>query len=135
MVFQSSFMLTTVQPFATRLVPALVELLPICRSAVVGPFPLRIGVMYVQAKRAPVPAVVHCSICRSPSELPNAAIGRRPICRFIADRLALLVVDKVDLWQLISTGTPSRTLELQSCRCCRSPARAECRRRVPPMGA
>src|SRR6478609_1039574 len=30
------------------------------------------------AKRAPVPAVVHCSICRSPSELPNEKIGRRP---------------------------------------------------------
>ncbi len=33
-------------------------------------------------KRDPVPAAVHCSICKSP-ELPNAAIGLRPTCRLI----------------------------------------------------
>ena len=30
----------------------------------------------------PGPAAVHCNICRSPSELPNAARGRRPIAAF-----------------------------------------------------
>ena len=31
----------------------------------------------------PSPAVVHCSIWRSPSELPNAMIGRRPMNRLM----------------------------------------------------
>ncbi len=30
-------------------------------------------------KRLPSPAAVHCSICKSPSELPKATIGRRPM--------------------------------------------------------
>ena len=34
-------------------------------------------------KRAPLPAAVHCSICRSPSELPKAKIGRRPMKRLM----------------------------------------------------
>ena len=35
----------------------------------------------INASRGPLPAAVYCSICRSPSELPNAASGRWPIAR------------------------------------------------------
>src|SRR5712672_3026679 len=33
----------------------------------------------MRAKRTPPPPLAHSSICRSPSELPKAAIGRRPM--------------------------------------------------------
>src|SRR5215813_450137 len=47
--------------------------------------------------RAPSPAAVHWRICRSPSELPNASTGRRPMNFWMFTGLARAVVDEVDL--------------------------------------
>ena len=38
----------------------------------------------------PIPRGVHCSISRSPSELPKAAIGRRPMCSLMPTGLPAL---------------------------------------------
>ena len=70
-----------------------------CELAVIGPLALGVGVVNEEQKDGPSPAAVHCSICRSPSELPKAAIGRRPMKRVDADRFARLVVYEVDLRQ------------------------------------
>src|SRR5512145_950725 len=47
---------------------------------VASPFALGIGVVHEERQASPLPAVVHWSISRSPSALPNAAMGRRPMC-------------------------------------------------------
>ena len=73
-------------------------------------------------------AVVHCSICRSPSELPNAMIGPAADEPVDADRLAGAVVDENDLGLLDQDRLAVAHLELRSRRCCRRPAPAGCRR-------
>ena len=50
----------------------------------------------IRPKRGPEADVVHSSISKSPSELPNAAIGRRPIDLMDAHGLSGLVVDEID---------------------------------------
>ena len=40
-------------------------------------------VHHTDSERAPPPATVHCRICRSPSELPKAKIGCRPMKRLM----------------------------------------------------
>ena len=59
-------------------------------SIVVGIFAFGIGVVNDRAETAPPLIVVHCSISRSPSELPKAAIGRRPMASLIATGLPAL---------------------------------------------
>ena len=49
--------------------------------------------------RAPSPAVVHSSIWKSPSELPKAAMGRRPMCWLMPTGLPSLSSMKFDLGQ------------------------------------
>jgi len=56
--------------------------------------------------RAPSPAAVHCSICKSPSELPNAAMGLRPMCMLIATGLPTLSSMKFNSGSRVSTGPP-----------------------------
>ena len=55
----------------------------------------------------PSPAVVHCSICRSPSELPKAKIGRRPMKRLMPTGLPGPSSMNSTLGSFISTGLPS----------------------------
>ena len=84
-----------------------------CRCATRGRRPTRARRRVVddRARSAGrLPAVVHCSICRSPSELPNAAIGRRPMCCWMPTGLPVLVVDEVrPPAACTSTGLPSRS--------------------------
>ena len=56
---------------------------------------------------APLPAAVHCSICWSPSELPNAKIGRRPMKRLMLAGLPGPSSTNSTLSASISTGLPS----------------------------
>src|SRR5207249_10254603 len=62
----------------------------------------------MRAKRTPSPALVHSSICRSPSEFPNAAIGRRPICIWMPTGLPPLSSLKLNSGTFMRTGLPSR---------------------------
>ena len=94
------------------LVPPLVELLQLVRP-VVGELSRRVVVVDEEREACAVPAVAHCSICRSPSELPNAAIGRRPMCRWIPTGLPSLSSIRSSSGSLMSTGLPSSDLELQ----------------------
>ena len=58
---------------------------------------------------APLPLiVVHCSISRSPSELPNAAIGRRPMCSLMPTGLPALSSMKLISGRRNRMGCPSR---------------------------
>ncbi len=71
-----------------------------CRLAVVGVFALGVGVVHDQAKAPPPLIVVHyCSISRSPSELPKAAIRTSTDILIDANGLAGLVIDEIDLRQ------------------------------------
>ena len=89
------------------LVERLVELADV-RVAVVGEFALGVGVVDDQARSArPRPAVVYCSICRSPSELPKAMIGRRPMKRLMPTGLPGPSSMNSTFGSLISTGLPS----------------------------
>jgi len=54
------------------------------RLSIVGIFAFGIGVVNDRAEAGAAADLVHCSISRSPSELPNAAIGRRPMASLIA---------------------------------------------------
>ena len=54
-------------------------------------------------KRRPVPAAVHCSIWWSPSEFPNARIGRRPMKRCMPTGLPALSSTRLTLGSFTST--------------------------------
>ena len=89
-VFQSSFMLTTVQPLRAGFVERLVELADV-RLAVVGPFALGVGVVDDQARsarrcrrRSTGASAGRRRSCRTP------AIGRRPMCRWMPTGLPAL---------------------------------------------
>jgi hypothetical protein len=60
-------------------------------------------------RRAPAPAVVHSSICWSPSELPKAAWGRWPMTMLMPTGLPALSLMKKTAGALVSVGTPLRT--------------------------
>ena len=108
---QSFFMSTTVHLFTAAASSALSSL-PKCECAVVGVFALGVGVMHDQAEaRAAGASVVHCSISRSPSELPNAAIGRRPMCSLMPTGLPALSSMKLISGSRNSVGAPSLHLE------------------------
>ena len=96
MAFQSSFMLTTVQLFATAIVQRLVERADV-RVAIVGPLALGVGVVDEQRRRrGPLPAAVHCEHLQV---AVGVAEGRdRPAADEVLDPdgLAVLVVDEVD---------------------------------------
>ena len=62
--------------------------------------------------RLPPLSVVHCSISRSPSELPNAAIGRRPICSLMPTGLPASSSMKLISGRRNSVGLPSRIWNL-----------------------
>src|SRR5215470_1994010 len=57
-------------------------------------------------KRAPPPPAVHSSICWSPSELPNANTGRRPMKRSMPTGLPVLSSMKSILGSRIRRGLP-----------------------------
>ena len=57
-----------------------------------------------QRQAAPAPPTVHCSISRSPSELPNAAIGRRLINFWMAAGFSTLSLTYSISGSLVSVG-------------------------------
>jgi hypothetical protein len=79
------FMLITVQPFffASSKSALLNVLTSASGGLCAGPYILavRVVVQHQHSSRTPSSAVVYSSICRSPMELPNAALGRRPIIK------------------------------------------------------
>ena len=85
MRFQSSLISTTVQLFARAWSSAVK--LPEFRPAIVSPFAHSVGVMDQAHQPGPGTSTVHSSICKSPSGLPKARIGRRPINFWMATGL------------------------------------------------
>ena len=57
-------------------------------------------------KRGPEPAAVHSSICWSPSELPKAAMGRRPMKVSMPTGLPGLSSMKLICGRRMMTGPP-----------------------------
>ena len=58
-------------------------------------------------KRAPLPAAVHSSICWSPSELPKAKTGRRPMNWLMPTALPGPSSMNMTFGSFTSTGVPS----------------------------
>ena len=69
-----------------RLIKRLVEMAE-TRVPVIGEFTLGVGVVHKPHEASATAAAVHCSISRSPSELPKAKIGRRPMKRLMSTGL------------------------------------------------
>jgi hypothetical protein len=95
MIFQSRFMSTTRAMVGSRQIKRDIEAAEM-RVTVVGIFAFSVSMMGDHAEPEACRSVADCSISRSPSELPKAAIGRRPMYSLIPTGLPSLSSIKFD---------------------------------------
>jgi hypothetical protein len=69
-------------------------------------------VQHEQSERAPPLPIVYSSICWSPTELPKAAVGARPMCWWMVTGLPALSLLKFNCGRRMRTGFPSRSSNL-----------------------